>query len=84
MRAFLAIAALMVTAIAIAIIIAFVRPNSSTMPDEPPKPPEQAQQSSNLMDLKEARKGALRADLEIEGRGKIVLELYPAAAPQTL
>ena len=85
MRAFLAILGVMVAAMAVAIMIAFVRPNNST-PERPPETynPPPAQPAAKMMDPKEAAKGALRADLQIEGRGLIVLELYPAAAPKTV
>lgn len=85
MRAFLAILGLMVAALAAAVIIAFVRPNTSTVPQEEYKlPPEPVKPAQKMMDPKDAMKGALRADLEIEGRGTIVFELYPAAAPKTV
>jgi len=85
MRAFLAILGVMVAAMAVAIMIAFVRPNNST-PERSPETynPPPAQPVAKMMDPKDAAKGALRADLQIEGRGLIVLELYPAAAPKTV
>jgi cyclophilin family peptidyl-prolyl cis-trans isomerase len=85
MRAFLAIAGLMIVAVVVAVMVAFLRPNSSTPADsdEPQKPPPPAP-AAKMMDPKDAAKGAIRADLEIEGRGKIVLDLYPAAAPKTV
>jgi cyclophilin family peptidyl-prolyl cis-trans isomerase len=85
MRAFLAIIGLMVAAACIAIAVAFLRPNSSSIPtEEAPKANEPAKPPQKLMDPQDAVKGALKADLEIEGRGNIVLEVYPAAAPKTV
>jgi cyclophilin family peptidyl-prolyl cis-trans isomerase len=105
MRTFLAIAGLIVAAIAAAVIIAFMRPNTSSTPlSEVPPPPTETKPPTNsagkapnqsqttappsvpgkMLTFDDAKKGALRARLEIEGRGSIVMELYPSAAPKTV
>lgn len=85
MRAFAAVIGVMVAAMAVAIIVAFIKPNTTSDPKEEYKlPPEPNKAGSKMMDPKDAMKGALHASLEIEGRGTIVFELYPAAAPKTV
>lgn len=37
-----------------------------------------------MMTFDQAKVGAIKATLEIEGRGSVVLELYPKAAPKTV
>jgi cyclophilin family peptidyl-prolyl cis-trans isomerase len=108
MRTFLAIAGLIVAAIAVAVIIAFLRPNSSSTPPsevetKPPAPtetkppanagakaPNQSKTTTSpplpgpMLTFDQAKQGAVRVRLEIEGRGSIVMELYPKAAPKTV
>lgn len=77
----------MALAVAIGVAIAFYRPNSSSVAvvEEAPKAAQtELAPKAKLMTFEEAAKGALRATLEIEGRGIIVVELYPAAAPKTV
>lgn len=56
-------------------------PNAKTTPpaaaDAPPA-------DTTPMTFEQVKAGAQKATLEVEGRGKIVMELYPKAAPQTV
>ena len=44
----------------------------------------QATAKAKMMTFDQAKTGAIRATMEIEGRGTVVMELYPKAAPQTV
>ncbi len=86
MRAILAIAGVTVAAIAVAILIAFMRPNTSSVPlEEAEKTSSHAKPApSNLVAFDAAKDGSVRATMVIDGKGTMELELYPKAAPKTV
>src|SRR6266700_2086127 len=89
MRPFLAIIGLVLLCIALAYVSSTLRPHSAEVPQA--ERPEEKQSSAagttdpkNLLSYDKVTQGAVRATLEIEGKGKMTLELYPKAAPRTV
>lgn len=56
---------------------------NGSKPSEPP-PTFPSDAAARAAYFEQYKQGARRATMEIEGKGKIVLELYPAAAPKTV
>jgi cyclophilin family peptidyl-prolyl cis-trans isomerase len=95
MRALMAVVGLVTAAIAILIVVAFLRPSTASPPpgsqeeamqtktDSKQSPPSTAG-AAKMTTFDAVKFRAVRAQLDIEGRGTIVLELYPKAAPQTV
>lgn len=52
--------------------------------EEAKTPPEKTPPPTPLMTFEQAQAGAVRATMEVENRGDIVMELYPKAAPKTV
>lgn len=94
-----AFVALIAAAIAVAAMSSRVHPNRGDLPpaekeqEDAQKQQEAAQKQAEtarassvakMMTFDQAKVDAIRATLEIEGRGTVVMELYPKAAPQTV
>lgn len=90
MRPFLALIALLVVAIGVAGITSRYHQASRPAYEEPsdpidkPPPSAQADNPDRMNMFDKAKEGAIRATLEIEGKGTMTLELYPKAAPKTV
>ena len=90
MRPLLAIIGLILACIALAAYTSRLRPHTSEEASRLPETgsPEKAgfgiTDPKTLLPYDKVTAGALHATLEIEGRGTMILELYPKAAPQTV
>lgn len=60
------------------------KPNSSSAPKSAGTPTFPSDPAARAAVFDQYKQGARRATLEVEGKGKIVLELYPQAAPKTV
>jgi cyclophilin family peptidyl-prolyl cis-trans isomerase len=87
--------ALIAVAIFVAGIASKVHPNRGSLPpDEQAREDDRQQQEaaqkqaaaqkSNMMTFDQAKEGATKAAMEVEGKGTIIMELYPKAAPKTV
>lgn len=91
MRPFLALVGLIAVAIGIAAVTSRYHrtspPLNESEQSEMPKPPESEKPKADPEREKafdKVKEGAVRATLEIEGKGTMTLELYPKAAPATV
>ena len=87
--------ALIAVAIVVAGLASKVHPNRGSLPpaeqaaEDDRKQREEAQKQADakkagLMTFAQAKEGAVKVAMEIEGKGSVVMELYPKAAPQTV
>lgn len=87
--------ALIAIAIVVSGLASRVHPNTGSLPpDEQAREDDRKQQEtakkqaeaqkSTLMTFDQAKEGAVKATMEIEGKGTVVMELYPKAAPKTV
>ena len=87
--------ALIAVAIVVAGIASKVHPNSGSLPpdeqaqEEERKQQETAQkqaetQKASMITFDQAKEGAIKVAMEVEGKGTVLMELYPKAAPKTV